>query len=59
MKPFFPAIFTTLYGQSYVPGVDFEEAIGDVPIPNDTKETGVGKVASQTRAKSNRTPPGH
>jgi hypothetical protein len=39
MKPFFPAVFTTLYGAYNIPGVDIDPAtFGDVLIWNDTRE---------------------
>jgi hypothetical protein len=38
VKPFFPAVFTTLYGAHYIPGVDTDRASFEgVPIWNDTR----------------------
>jgi hypothetical protein len=56
VKPFFPAIFTTLYGSFYLPGVAVTAASGDplaaavlgAPIPSDTKE-GILKVLPTQR----------
>jgi len=50
MKPFFPVVFTTLYGSNYVPGVDTNDvAVAKTLIPSDTKETMRGLLPIQRR----------